>query len=448
MTARPAFRAGEAERGQHSRRWPTLRRGRLSVRRSTPPHWPIRYRTWRRDGELIALSSEGGGGGVRLELVGGRLCVKVSLLPRPPASLCLSSPHLTDGRWHTVVFSRQGPAITLAADDAEGPLYNTSLSLLPPPPDDPRYSPGQADEGLTVGGTPEYLALSVLSVRGDYFDGCLDDLRISGHKLPLPPAANASSWGEVRGYQGVERGCAAPPVCANVTCPPPFTCVDTWRNYHCGCGTGQVLARGGGSCQPLDQCVYGPCLNGGTCYSPHSGGFVCTCEAGFSGRHCHLPYPDDPSLKLSLGALLALIVWCTFLMLLVGAFLLHQHHRRAAVRRGSTSVAKEDAHTLREATHAHAPTTPAHTPNLLEMQLLKPPKSNGQPAWSRNPNIADVDVLQVDAASVTSSGAEEHPRTTTCPLSSSSGAGKKGGGEEEEEEEEEGVANIPLKAMI
>ncbi|XP_042863015.1 uncharacterized protein LOC122247642 [Penaeus japonicus] len=45
----------------------------------------------------------------------------------------------------------------------------------------------------------------------------------------------------------------------------------------------------------------------------------------------------------------------------------------------------------------------SHTPNLLELKLLKPPKANGQPAWSKNPNIADVDVLQVDAASVTSS---------------------------------------------
>ncbi|KAG7161554.1 putative Cadherin cytoplasmic region-containing protein [Homarus americanus] len=83
---------------------------------------------------------------------------------------------------------------------------------------------------------------------------------------------------------------------------------------------------------------------------------------------------------------------------LICAFLLHQHHRRSAVRRGEGDV-KGGPHPLREP--AATPCTP--TPNLLEMQLLRPPRANGQPAWSRNPNIADVDVLQVDAASVTSS---------------------------------------------
>lgn len=29
-----------------------------------------------------------------------------------------------------------------------------------------------------------------------------------------------------------------------------------------------------------------------------------------------------------------------------------------------------------------------HTPNLLELQIQKPPKANGQPAWAKNVNIA------------------------------------------------------------
>ncbi|XP_069188218.1 putative neural-cadherin 2 [Procambarus clarkii] len=87
---------------------------------------------------------------------------------------------------------------------------------------------------------------------------------------------------------------------------------------------------------------------------------------------------------------------------LICAFLLHQHHRRSALRRGEGKGAA--THPLRG-----TPTTTscAPTPNLLEMQLLRPPRANGQPAWTRNPNIADVDVLQVDAASVTSSVEEQ-----------------------------------------
>ncbi|KAG0716454.1 hypothetical protein GWK47_009663 [Chionoecetes opilio] len=51
-------------------------------------------------------------------------------------------------------------------------------------------------------------------------------------------------------------------------------------------------------------------------------------------------------------------------------------------------------------------TSCGNTPNFLELQLLKPLRANGQPAWARNPNIADVDVLQVDAITPASSGEE------------------------------------------
>lgn len=64
--------------------------------------------------------------------------------------------------------------------------------------------------------------------------GCIDDLRISERSVPLPPAVNSSAWGQVGGFQGVEAGCDAPSACANVTCSPPLSCVDTWRAYHCG----------------------------------------------------------------------------------------------------------------------------------------------------------------------------------------------------------------------
>lgn len=64
--------------------------------------------------------------------------------------------------------------------------------------------------------------------------GCVDDLRISGHRMPLPPAVNNTPWGQASLYQRVDEDCNAPPVCANVTCRPPLTCIDTWRSHHCG----------------------------------------------------------------------------------------------------------------------------------------------------------------------------------------------------------------------
>ncbi|XP_069941535.1 putative neural-cadherin 2 isoform X3 [Cherax quadricarinatus] len=352
----------------------------------------LRFRTWRRKGELVVLSSQHGRDTFAVQLVQGRLCVVLQLHPDPPRSLCLARAQLTDGRWHAVTASRHGSATILTADDGEGELYNASVSL-----EGRQLLEVDKQEGVHVGGSPEYMGVSVFKIHGDYRDGCIDDVRISGRSVPLPPAVNNTSWGQASMFKGVEKGCNAPSACTNVTCRAPLTCVDTWRSYHCGCGEGRVLSALKTTCDDENECLWEPCLNGGTCYNKHSAGYMCACPSGFSGQHCHLPDVGETSLKLSLGALVAILVWCTFLLLLICAFLLHQHNRRSALRRGMADV-KESTMNCKE--ESAGPCN--HTPSLLELQLLKPPKANGQPACIKQPNIADVDVLQVDASSVAS----------------------------------------------
>lgn len=68
---------------------------------------------------------------------------------------------------------------------------------------------------------------------------------------------------------------------------------------------------------------------------------------------------------------------------LVCAFLLHQHQNRSAMRRALAEV-KENSINGKAA----PPSPCSRAPSLLELQLLKPPRANGQPAWTKNSNIA------------------------------------------------------------
>ncbi|KAK8730316.1 hypothetical protein OTU49_008215, partial [Cherax quadricarinatus] len=196
----------------------------------------LRFRTRQQRGQLLRLSSQHGRDSFSLQLLQGQLCVLLQFQPDPVKSLCLSLAQVTDGRWHAVTAARYGSATFLLVDDGDGDLYNASMSL-----EGRQMLEVDTVEGVYVGGTPEYVSVNVLQIESDFHDGCIDDLRILGRSLPLPSAVNKTTWGEVSTFKDVESGCVAPPVCNNVTCAPPLTCVDTWRSYQCGCGEGRVL---------------------------------------------------------------------------------------------------------------------------------------------------------------------------------------------------------------
>ncbi|KAK3862262.1 hypothetical protein Pcinc_031850 [Petrolisthes cinctipes] len=66
----------------------------------------FRFRTWRRRGELVVLSSQHGRDRWSVQVMGGRLCAVLHLHPQPLTSLCLTRPTLTDGRWHHLQATR------------------------------------------------------------------------------------------------------------------------------------------------------------------------------------------------------------------------------------------------------------------------------------------------------------------------------------------------------
>lgn len=58
-------------------------------------------------------------------------------------------------------------------------------------------------------------------------------------------------------------------------------------------------------------------------------------------------------------------------------------HRRAALRRSFADAKDITSGCKGEPLPPHSQTS-----NIMELQPLKPPPANGQPAWTRNPNIA------------------------------------------------------------
>ncbi|KAK7080328.1 hypothetical protein SK128_017659, partial [Halocaridina rubra] len=143
---------------------------------------------------------------------------------------------------------------------------------------------------------------------------------------------NVSKWGHVTSIQNVTNGCHPPDSCSNETCVAPLTCRASWTQNPCGCEPGFHLA--GGFCQDIDECVYRPCLNGGTCHN-RIPGYQCMCSKLHAGEHCqwrHLnqdPYSFTPSMAIAVLTLSLVVV------VVVGVLLTIWIHRSRASGTGS-----------------------------------------------------------------------------------------------------------------
>lgn len=65
------------------------------------------------------------------------------------------------------------------------------------------------------------------------FSGCIDDIRLEGKLLPLPPHNNGTKWAQAPAAHNVEQHCPSNKPCVNIDCPEPFQCVDLWNDYGC-----------------------------------------------------------------------------------------------------------------------------------------------------------------------------------------------------------------------
>ncbi|XP_063588701.1 neural-cadherin-like [Penaeus indicus] len=174
---------------------------------------------------------------LHFQLRAGVACASMSGAGWAVRTVCVDGRSLGDGAWHTLRVERHAHNLLVSVDDGDGWRRNESMPSLTAPMvgGGAAGGPSQAVEildGVTLGCLPDDVTGDVNS---DLSDTCVDDIRVSGRLLPLAPAVNATSWGQVDSWDQLESGCPSPASCVNTTCVPPLTCHTTWDHASCRC---------------------------------------------------------------------------------------------------------------------------------------------------------------------------------------------------------------------
>ena len=110
--------------------------------------------------------------------------------------------------------NRYGSAAILTLDGGEGRRYNDSFYFS-----GHQMMTVDKQEGVYAGGKAEYTGVRTFEVYSDFSKGCMDDIRLEGKHLPLPPALNGTQWGQATMARNLQRNCPSNNPCANVICP-------------------------------------------------------------------------------------------------------------------------------------------------------------------------------------------------------------------------------------
>ncbi|XP_076224094.1 neural-cadherin isoform X3 [Nomia melanderi] len=289
----------------------------------------LRFRTREVHGELFRVSDQHNREYAILEIKDSRLHFRYNLnsLRTEERDIWLTAIAVDDGQWHTVRVSRYGSAATLELDGGEGRRFNETFSFQ-----GHQWLLVDKQEGVYAGGKAEYTGVRTFEVYADYQKGCLDDIRLEGKHLPLPPAMNGTQWGQATMARNLERNCPSNKPCVNVICADPYECIDLWNEYECTCGEGRIPSPDNKGCMDKNECIDYPCLNGGRCINQDPRfRYRCICPDGFWGENCEL-VQEGQTLKLSMGALAAILVCLLIILVLVLVFVVYNRRRESHIK--------------------------------------------------------------------------------------------------------------------
>ncbi|XP_049536228.1 neural-cadherin-like isoform X1 [Anopheles darlingi] len=297
----------------------------------------LRFRTREQHGELFRISDQHMREYGIIELKGARVYFRYSLNTGQveEQEVALTAVEVDDGQWHVVKVQRYGSAAILELDGGEGANFNQSFSF-----DGHQWLSVDKQEGVFAGGKPEFTGVKTYDVKSDYQKSCIDDIRLDGKSLPLPPATNGTQWGQATTAKNIERYCSSNNPCQNAYCPDPFECVDLWNKYECACGDGMIISPEGKTCIDRNECLEYPCLNGGTCINQEPRlKYKCICPDSYWGESCEF-LKERQALKFSTSALAAVIA--CLLLIIILLFVYFSCSRRRSANFNKKPATKDD----------------------------------------------------------------------------------------------------------